>query len=105
MKGLIICIYRCKSFACTNGVSATADEALVIGDGIPEVFEANGRPVLRLERNRDGKTARLIPVDVVGWLAFGGNYGATSDSRFSEAVRAIYGSEFYGAVPIHDHVC
>ena len=35
---------------------------------------------------------------------FGGNYGATSDSRFSEKVEEMMGSSFYGAVPIHDRV-
>ena len=32
----------------------------------------------------------------------GGNYAATSDSRFGEAVRKRIGPNFYGAVPIHD---
>jgi hypothetical protein len=33
---------------------------------------------------------------------FGGNFGYSSDSRFSEAVRELTGSPHYGAVPIHD---
>ena len=109
MKGLIISIYKSRSHGkdedfTNRGVTANAEEALVVGDGIPGIFEANGRPVLRLERNRRGSTARLVPADETRWTMFGGNFGYTSDSRFSEAVRAIYGSDFYGAVPIHDRV-
>jgi len=33
---------------------------------------------------------------------FGGNYAATSDSRFGEAIEKLTGQDFYGAVPIHD---
>lgn len=109
MKGLIINIYKSHSHGkvedfTNGGVTAKAEEALVIGDGIPGIFEAHGRPVLRLERNRGSGTARLVPADETGWTMFGGNFGYTSDSRFSEAVRAIYDGDFYGAVPIHDRV-
>ena len=34
----------------------------------------------------------------------GGNYAATSDSRFSDKVEQMLGHHFYGAVPIHDRV-
>jgi hypothetical protein len=33
---------------------------------------------------------------------FGGNFGYSSDSRWSEAVRELTGSPHYGAVAIHD---
>lgn len=105
-RGLILYIYRTAREDATNGgVSATADRALVIGDNIDGIFEANGLPVLRLVRHPSKKIARLVPVGLENkWTMFGGNYGACSDSRFAEAVRTIYGSEFYGAVPIHDRV-
>lgn len=35
---------------------------------------------------------------------FGGNYAATSDSRFFRAIERVTGGHFYGAVPIHDRV-
>lgn len=111
MKGLLISIYRTGAYGdCTNGgVSSKANKALVVGPGIPEIFDAGDRPVLRLEANRGTGTARLVPVGETGWTMMGGNFGYTSDSRFSEAVRAIYqancpGADFYGAVPIHDRV-
>lgn len=39
-----------------------------------------------------------------GSLAFGGAYAATSDSRFSEALRALnVGQNGYVAIPVHDY--
>jgi len=35
---------------------------------------------------------------------FGGNFAASSDSRFSQACRELLGHHFYGAVAIHDRV-
>jgi hypothetical protein len=110
VKGLIIDLYRpADGSDCTNGgISSRYTEALVIGPGIPPIFGASGRPVVRLEQNRGGGTARLVPLEKPGaWYMFGGCFGYTSDSRFSEAVRAIYGrtvhrAEYYGAVPLHD---
>lgn len=36
------------------------------------------------------------------WFMMGGNYAATSDSRFSDACEKMLGHAFYGAVAIHD---
>jgi len=38
------------------------------------------------------------------WVMMGGNFAATSDSRFREACERLSGSKFYGAVAIHDRV-
>lgn len=50
-------------------------------------------------------SAKLVPVDqpsgVIGPM-MGGNYGATSDSRFGRKIEEILGHKFYGALPIHD---
>lgn len=45
-----------------------------------------------------------IPMDDpehIGWM-FGGNYLASSDSRFRAMAEDIAGHRFYGAIPIHD---
>jgi hypothetical protein len=106
MKGLLLSIYRNAGGDCTNGgVSSQHDSALVIGPGIPELFDAGEHPVLRLEQNRSSKNVRLVPVTLDHkWTMFGGNFGYTSDSRFGNAVKALCGYDFYGAVPIHDRV-
>lgn len=58
-------------------------------------------------------TARIVPaiyceigeyIAEPRWTMMGGNYAATSDSRFSEAVRELLGHGFYGAVAIHDRI-
>lgn len=105
-KGLLISIFKNPMYAkCSNGgISETNDQALVIGPGIPEIFEAHERPVLKLESHVKG-IARLVPIEKPSGRAgpmMGGAFGHTSDSRFSEAVSALTGSRFYGAVPIHD---
>ena len=48
---------------------------------------------------------KIIPEECKGkQTMMGGNYAATSDSRFSDAIAARLGHNFYGAVPIHDRV-
>ena len=93
-----------KGYDCTNGgVSSKADAALVIGAGIPEIFEAGDMPVLILAMGNMPGCAKLIPAEGPDrHPMFGGNYGACSDSRFCQAVEIIVGGRFYGAVPIHD---
>lgn len=48
--------------------------------------------------------AKIVPADCPNGtgVMFGGNYAATSDSRFGEAIQKLTGQDFYGAVPIHD---
>jgi hypothetical protein len=108
MKGLRISIYRNAEFGdCTNGgVSAMANSAIVIGPGIPEIFEASDRDVvLELKKGNIPGAVKLVPLDAGrGWTMFGGNFGFTSDSRFSQAVCALAGADCYGAVPIHDRI-
>tara|TARA_S200002703_G_scaffold134844_1_gene123527 strand:+ start:8 stop:364 length:357 start_codon:yes stop_codon:yes gene_type:complete len=51
--------------------------------------------------------AKIVPWDAVrddAWTMMGGNYAATSDSRFNEAINKMTGQDFYGAVPIHDRI-
>lgn len=105
MKGLLISIYKNPAYAgCSlGGVSADHDQAIMVGPGIPEIFEARGKPVLKLESHYPG-CARLVPVAFPQGKCpmFGGAFGHTSDSRFSEAIEDLLGHPFYGAVPIHD---
>lgn len=109
-KGMLISIYRHyiggKAVDNTDGgVSSRATKALLLGPGIPEIFESRTIPVMRLDQNADQKTARLVPVDLLDagvWTRFGGNFGYSPNEAFTRAVEAIYGSPFYGAVPIHD---
>jgi hypothetical protein len=48
---------------------------------------------------------KVIPEEAEGkQTMMGGNYAATSDSRFSDKIEEMLGVHFYGAVPIHDRV-
>jgi hypothetical protein len=68
-----------------------------VDDKAPE-----GVPVVKLERHVPG-LVRLVPEsDGKRWFMFGGNFAHTSDSRFREAVEALTGHPFYGAVALHD---
>lgn len=105
MKALPVSVYRDATPGdCTNnGVSSRFRDLLVIcSDGFIDVDEENppenlckvvhrflfGRDIYHIEPVARPKGA--------GWM-MGGNYAATSDSRFSE----LCGHQ-YGAIAIHD---
>lgn len=58
-------------------------------------------PVLNCGSDDDPEWQEFKPDHLVGPMA-GGNYGATSDSRFGQLAESILGRPFYGAVAIHD---
>lgn len=77
----------------------------MVGDDIPEIFEAKGLPVLKLVKGNLPGCAKLIPADAGGkWVMFGGSYAGCSDGRFVRAVEKITGAPFLGALPIHDRI-
>ena len=101
--GLHVNVYRNGSDCTNGGKSANCEWICVVNiDGPFEPDES--APAFMLEEGNLG-TAVLRPVDgpenMMG-PCMGGNYGGTSDSRFSEAVAKILGHSFYGAIPIHD---
>ena len=77
--GLHVNIYKCSKFGdCTlNGVSSRDIEGLCLTN-VEGPFD---------QHTMDG-----------------GNFAASSDSRFSQACRELLGHHFYGAVAIHDRV-
>lgn len=107
-----------------GGVSAESKHLTLIGivdaDGeyeqLPErarVFPARpDAPAVVLDRTAGGFPI-LVPAshdEELGWgrvrthTMAGGNFGASSDSRVGDALRAVSGQSFYGAVAIHDRV-
>lgn len=106
VKGLTVSIYKDGGKSHSNGgISSIYDEALIIGENIPEIFSGENLPIITLERGAFAGTVRAKPVHFDGkapWYMFGGCFIHTSDSRFTEAVRKIVGGEFYGAVALHD---
>ena len=108
--GLTISVYRDSKIDCTNGgISSNHDRLTVINIDGP--FKATkDSPAVLLKQGAYESNAILVPVladdhedeRTIGEM-FGGNYGATSDSRFNRAVELITGIPcWHGAVPIHD---
>lgn len=104
MKALPIYVYKDSRLGdCTNGgISSKYDTLLLVCEHGYIDIDENNLPeelVIMIKREIMGKTIYHVEPYVrpqyLGWMA-GGNYAATSDSRFSEM------TNFYGAVAIHD---
>jgi hypothetical protein len=105
--GLRVSVYRNAEFDenHTNfGVTGRFKSLTVVN--IEGPFEPTlESPGVKLVRGAMSGIARIVPIEVEHRCTqMGGNYAATSDSRFSEAVEKIVGTRFYGAVPVHDRV-
>lgn len=101
-KGMMVWTLRQPDRDCTNkGVSSKFDTFILVGEGIPELFQATEEmPALYLRKKRVSERKPeylyVIPADVEnGYLAgvmFGGNFIYTSDSRFPNDY----------PIPVHD---
>lgn len=106
--GLTVDVFRDSShYDCTNGgmTSRFNRVCLVNVDGPSE--PTLDIPAAVLVKGNLPNTAKVVPEEALNngdWTMFGGNFVATSDSRFSRAVEAITGYHFYGAIPVHDRV-
>lgn len=91
MKGLRAEIYKPSRGDCSNsGISSKCSEVTIVGEGIPEIFEATDEaPAVKVvTRNLGGKYGsdykHLEPVEKPtgnGWM-YGGTLVCVSDSRF-----------------------
>lgn len=112
--GLHISVYRNadpRFGDCTNnGISSKFFEFCVVnveGPFNPSAYT----PAVMLE-NHVRDCLRLVPAyfnsdtgryqRLPGHFMMGGNFGGTSDSRFSQTCERLLGHRFYGAVAIHD---
>lgn len=113
--GMLIEIYRTKDLPdCTrNGISSKAGGLCLVNVEGPFAPHHDAPAAMLVKGNGPGLVkivpAKLRPEDGTyvatdKWCMMGGNYGATSDSRFHRAVEAIIGWPSYGAVPIHDRI-
>ena len=107
--GLHINVYKSNLGDTTNGGVSANCKGLCITNVSGPFNPSEEYPEAQLvSRNVMGRTiVNIVPMKEIekgSWTMFGGNYGATSDSRFSEKVEEMMGSSFYGAVPIHDRV-
>lgn len=108
-------VYRTAKFGdCTNnGISARHDELLIYCKEGPYELDTDNLPdnfaMLKVETVCGSIINRIYPAEWVDgevkprggkWYMMGGNYCATSDSRFNR----MLGNDMYGAVAIHDRV-
>lgn len=121
--GLNVNVFRDSLGDCTNGgVSSKVDRLCVVNidgtavpspDCSPVILESHGRGIVRLVPAVPAELPDVVRLGVDyykngawardgRWLMFGGNYAATSDSRFTEAAERLLGHRWYGAVAIHD---
>ncbi len=100
IKGLGVYVYRSgDTDSSMGGISSKYDRLILVGEGIPEIFEVKeGEPYLELERRNIGgreylsaNPKRQEQRGKIGGM-FGGNFVHTSDSRFP--------SDY--PIPVHD---
>ncbi len=106
--GLLISVYRsADGYDCTNGgVSSKYDRLTLVNvDGPLEPSEDAPAAWLVKHRTMQGVVYIVCedPATSNKWAMAGGNFGATSDSRFSRAMEEMTGCvNWHGAVKIHD---
>lgn len=112
--GLLVEVYRTKDLPdCTNnGISSRVGGLCLVNVQGPFSPHRDAPAAMLVKGNGPG-LVKIVPAVwcEIGeynpdprWCMMGGNYAATSDSRFHEAVRLITGHESYGAAPIHDRI-
>lgn len=110
--GLTVSIYRSAQYPGNTpcNVFAAADELTIVNVDGPFSPRPDAPAAMLVAGNVSG-IARVVPAVEVGngqyaprpgWHMAGGAYVSTSDSRFCQAVEAIVGGRFYGAVTLHD---
>jgi hypothetical protein len=109
--GLIISVYRNAEITsdCTNGGISGRFQSLTVVNVEGPFNPTPERPAVLLEEHHKG-CLRIVPAVETpngytvapGWFMNGGNYAATSDSRFTGACEKLLGHRFYGAVAVHD---
>jgi len=92
-KGLLVFVYKNPLGDCTNkGISHDKTQLILIGEGIPEIFEGDETNTVKLvKRNLNGRRTSNIYLHVEPinyeenhkpWFMAGGNFIYASDSRF-----------------------
>lgn len=114
--GLLVEVFRASEhYDCTNkGISSRAHRICLVNVEGPFTPNAQTPAAMLVKGNGPGlvkivPAIKLHPEDSEWqpdprWCMMGGNYAATSDSRFHRRVELLTGGKSYGAVPIHDRI-
>lgn len=106
-SGITVEVYSSQLGTFANGgLSDRCKQAVLILPGGGPVKPTFDRPGIEIVTGSTYGTVKAVPIDTPGDKAvgpmMGGNYVATSDSRFSAEVERVLGERFYGAVALHD---
>lgn len=112
--GLAVFVLRSAGGGSTNGgISKSVPELTLVNVEGPSDPDPEALAALLVKGDVQG-TVRIVGAKHVAGLwvpedrpdefgpMFGGNYAATADHRFGEAIEGLVGHKFYGAVAIHD---
>ncbi len=102
MKGLLVFVLRAADGhdSTAGGVTSRNTKAILVGDGVPEIFEpSDDCPALVLKKKWAGTPKEyLYAVPAVvpenAWVTFGGNFIYTSDGRLPNRY----------PIPVHDRI-
>lgn len=87
-KGLLVNVYRWTLGDCTaDGISSKKDSLILVGEGIPEIFEGDETNTVKLVRRNlySGEYLHVEPIEQPAGMngpQFGGSFVYSSDSRF-----------------------
>jgi len=103
MKGLLVDVLRGKGDCTNGGVTSKHSSVIIVGPGIPEIFEVTPEhPALRIVKRWEGTPQEYIhaepveqPSNQTHTKSAGGNFIYSCDSRFRELVCAY-------PVSVHD---
>ena len=95
LKGMLVNVFRSDTDCTNGGITSCYNHLVLVGAGIPEIFEANDEMPALILKVRYGRLYAEPAEDPepgrVGWM-FGGNFVYSSDSRFPCAY----------PIPVHD---
>ena len=104
--GMLVNVLRATSRDCTNGGLSSRFNTLCVMNAHGPFMPNEHTPPVVLRKGAYG-SIHIVPATVegvaeAGHFMAGGNYAGSSDGRFTNAVEAMLGHNFYGAVAIHD---
>lgn len=106
---LLSVLHTAGAVQLTKGPSATEFRILVVGKGIPRIFDVQDSMPTYTVHGQRVSYPFLVPVDTLrGGENYGvypqasGNYAVTADSRWIEFFSMLPGGSRTGVIPIHD---
>ena len=105
--GIHVNIYKSGDYDCTIGGESSYAKGFTVTNCEGPFEPCENYPAAKIVKQKFGFgcSLKLVPESKKDkWTMFGGNFASTSDSRFSELCEELLGTNFYGAVAVHDRV-